>query len=91
MHESPLKERTRYLKEAGEEDNSMCKAVEDLIKREATLAKAEGIAEGQEKGALLATLENAKAILKAGLATPEQVAEALNLPLGKVKELAKEI
>ena len=103
MHESPLKERTRYLKEAGEEDNSMCKAVEDLIKREATLAKAEGkaegiaegIAKGQAKGkaegALLATLENAKAILKAGLATPEQVAEALNLPLGKVKELAKEI
>ena len=69
----------------------MCKAVEDMMQKERMLGETKGRAEGKAEGKVIATLENAKAFLKAGLATPEQVAEVLNLPIAQVKKLAEEL
>ena len=46
---------------------------------------------GREKGALEKAIESAKNLLRMGLLSHEQIAQAEELPLEKIQELAEEI
>ena len=56
-----------------------------------TMAKEAGIEEGKEIGRDEQAIEAAKNMLRMGLGTHEQIAQAQTLPLKKVQELAEEI
>ena len=56
-----------------------------------TMAKEAGIEEGRVEGIEEARIEAAKNMLRMGLGTHEQIAQAQTLPLKKVQELAEEI
>ena len=51
----------------------------------------EGIAIGRSEGQEQAKIENARNLLVMGLGTHEQIAQAVGLPLEKIKELAREM
>ena len=56
-----------------------------------TMAKEAGIEEGKEIGRDEQAIEAAKNMLRMGLGTHEQIAQAQTLPLKKVQKLAEEV
>ena len=55
------------------------------------LGRKEGIKLGEQKGLEIKAIESARKLLAMKLLTHEQIAEAVGLPLEKIKELAAEI
>ena len=76
MHYKELAERVRYYKQTGEGVKAMCKIMEDVRR------------EGERKGELKAAQNIAMRLINSGKLGLEEIAEASQLPLEKVKALA---
>ena len=75
MHYKPLYERTKYFKETEEGVAAMCKMMEDM----------------RDEAALAERIEFASKLLRSEDFSYEKIAEYTNLPLEKVRELAKNL
>ncbi len=58
--------------------------------REMACMRAKGRAEGREEGREEKAVEDARNLIKLNLGNPEQIAQAVGLPLEQVLELQKE-
>ena len=66
----------------------MCKVMEDMRNTAWNEGKIEGKIEGRIEGIKENAVETAKNLIKMGLLTFEQIAQATRLPVEQVKELA---
>lgn len=81
MYLSPLAEKVRYYKEDEEGNGSMCRIVEEEVRRERE--------KGEKIGARQANIRTALALIKDGTLSLEKIADSCGLTLDEVKELAK--
>ena len=77
MYLPPLAEKVRYYKEDEEGNGSMCRIVEEEVRR------------GEERGIKKANIRTALALIKDGTLSFEKIADSCGLTLDEVKELAK--
>lgn len=77
MYLPPLAEKVRYYKEDEEGNGSMCRIVEEEVRR------------GEERGIKKANIRTALALIKDGTLSLEKIADSCGLTLDEVKELAK--
>ena len=81
MYLPPLAEKVRYYKEDEEGNGSMCRIVEEEVRRERE--------KGEKIGARQANIRTALALIKDGTLSLEKIADFCGLTLDEVKELAK--
>ena len=87
MYYTELAEKVRYHKQDSKGVHMASQIVEEYGDKRATEALQQGIQQGSQQKAI----EAATNLLKMGLGTPEQIAQAQGLPLEKVLELQKEV
>ncbi|MBR5400454.1 MAG: Rpn family recombination-promoting nuclease/putative transposase [Treponema sp.] len=91
MYYKELAEKVRFYKQDETGVQMASKIVEEYGDERAAQALQQGIQQGIQQGALQQAIDSAKNMLRIGLGTHEQIAQAQNLPLKKVQELAEEV
>lgn len=85
MYLPPLAEKVRYYKEDEEGNGSMCRIVEEEVRRE----REKGEKIGEERGVKKANIRTALSMIKKGVLTLEDIAEYSGLPIEEVRKLAE--
>ena len=89
MYLQPLAEKVRYYKEDEEGNGSMCRIVEEEVRREREKGEKIGEERGVKISAKQANERTALAMIKDGTFSLEKIANSCGLTLDEVKELAK--
>ena len=87
MHFDVLKKRVSQFKNSEEGRRTMCKAVEELVKR----GEARGEARGKARGKRETMLATAKRMIKSGMLAMKDIAKFSGLSLAQVKKLQAEM
>jgi hypothetical protein len=87
MKSGVLSEKVRQLKESDKGVGHMCKIMQDFVREEREVAKAEGRLEGRAEG----KSEIAEKMLRQNRMTLEEIAEMTELPMETVKRLAEQV
>ena len=87
MYYKELAEKVRFYKQ----DETGVQMASRVVEEYGNERAAEALQQGLQQGAQQQAIEAAKNLLRMGLGTHEQIAQAQTLPLKKVQELAEEI
>lgn len=89
IHNEQLRQRTRYIKEPGGGNDTMCNVIKQLYGSEIDAASKASYLEGREEGVGMGVVKTVKKMLRLGKYTVEEISEASDLDIDSVLELKK--